>query len=283
MSLQLIIKGASFSGSGLPQVVQTVQGFPLAGLAGLYLLQEGTAGSAYVGTFADASGNGKTATLRGDWSAPTRRTLGFESAAGGRGLCIQTPVLMTPSLTWIFVGRHRETTLTGNGYPTYIGAASGISATQAGSNPDANDFVLNTDLTGAAANSWGIFNGNHSVNPWGAESASRYPIPATDGKADDMSVIGITFDNTAGTLIAKTHHTGARLAMTGLAGERNEWIGNTTDQICFGAWSRLLSGTASCDVSLCALYTQALTELQLDMAMAAAKTIAQARGVTFAS
>lgn len=282
MSLIIKLKNTNFGATGLPVLERSVYGFPADGLSGLYLMEDGAVDAVYNGTFADSSGLDNHASRRGDWSAPTRKSYGMQTAAGNYGLCIETPIPMGPNVTAIFVGRHTQVTTTGNGYPAVFGPASGILTTQAGNHPDNKDFCINIDLATGSGNDWAAYNGNFGTDPWGALGTRLRPTQ-TVGKAGTPSVVATTFDNDAGKFLIKTLDANARYEATGLIGERSEWVGNTADKICFGIWRHANQGAISGEIMLAAFYSKALTEAQLDRAMEAARARVAARGVTISA
>jgi hypothetical protein len=275
VSVIIRLKNTTFANTGLPRLIQTVYGFPADGLEGLYLMEDGEVGVAHAGMFADASGKGNHAARRGDWPAPLRRDYGFE-AASPNGLAIETPVPMTPSMTWIFAGRRAAGLV--DGYPLFFAPSTCVGATAAGANtiPVDREPILNAMIVAPNNNNWGIFTNTF----WFGAGNNRVHLPNASDPADVPSVIGMSFDNDSGVLVFKSLH--SRLSYAGLAGKTDEWKTNQA-KVVFG-WCRYgsTSNQAGGEVMLAACYSRGLSEAELDAAMEAARARVAARGVVFA-
>lgn len=271
MSLIIKLKNTTFGNLGLPTLVQTILGFPANGLQGLYLLEEGAVDVAHSGIFLDSSGKGNHASRRGDWPAPTRRSYGME-AASPDGCCIETPVVMTPSLTWVFAGRYTNPA-SSSAFPTFVGPSGGIGTSRTATNGNGVNFTINTDT---AALDWG----SYRAPAWAGDANLRYRVSGNNNDALEPSVAAVTFDNVAGTYLMKELG-GMRDSRSGFAGEMAEHA-SSTSKVCFGVW-RQGAGNASAEIYLAVCYNRALTEAELDLAMEAARARVAARGVTFTS
>lgn len=194
MGIVIRIKGADFSGSGLPKLKTLRAGFPTEGLQGLYLFEEGEAGAAHAGQFIDSSGKGNHAAIRANWLQPTKRSYGMEGAAGG--IAIVLPFNFGQSFTCAMaVALPTEPEpASGARYPIILAAANDVGATPASAaNGASGNALINSQIAAGGGFSWdwgvtrtgGIIQGSTTL---------RTSVPGTVGASKTPSVIGVHYD-----------------------------------------------------------------------------------------
>ncbi|SEI83260.1 hypothetical protein SAMN04244579_02162 [Azotobacter beijerinckii] len=273
----LIRLDANFPNSTLPKLVPVVAGFSKLGLQGLYLFEEGENGQAHSGTFQDSSGNGKHASLRGNWLQPTKQAYGMQAAAGGLGL--NTGIPIGQKITIVMAARFNEPDPATNVYPTIFGAAAALAPTiGASANLSSGKGLINAQLipgTGSPTldGDWGVYRYGGVVV---GDSTVRKSFPGSAGHANSPALIGFTYDATTGFLLAK--HSGGEFRTTQAAAL---FAADGSDSVSFG----LMQGAASHalaaggEIYLAAVYADS-SETLLDEVMAAARVRLEARGVS---
>lgn len=270
MSLLIQVQGADFSALGLPQLQQTLYGFPTHGLKGLYLLEEGMADTVFNGPFIDSSGNGNHAKVRETWTAPIKRTSGIETNSE-HGMILETPIPANTSFSWVMVARHTLPIVESAGhYPTFAGASDGLANNMLDAQLHSVGLYVNSDLSKPMT--------NNSVDAWGVYSLmgnlSRQHLIGT--KTSKVSVVGVSFNADTGVLqLRDMSGLVGRYTNTALAQGVNSLSGN----VVFGCWKHGSVKPINGESHLFAHYDRAMGDEDLIKAMQAAKARVEARGV----
>tara|TARA_R110000744_G_C19371688_1_gene562885 strand:- start:5942 stop:6766 length:825 start_codon:yes stop_codon:yes gene_type:complete len=163
MSLVIKIKNADFSGSGLPLLEQTVQGFPADGLKGLYFFEEGENNTLHTGLFVDSSGNSNHGNLYLDFAPPINKNYGLE-ITDTNGLVIDTGIKLTPELTVIGCFENTMTKGVEPVYETHISDTLNIGIDHASGNPiNTPRIAVNTRVNTNDFGDVGIYANNSSI------------------------------------------------------------------------------------------------------------------------
>lgn len=283
MGIRIVVKGADYSASGLPAVKEFVAGFDTAGLEGLWLLEDGSNGSAYASA-TDSSGAGNHAPLRAGWTAPTKQGYGLQT--GTDGAAFVSPVALTQAWTWLMCW---ETDIPnalagGNSFPTLISPLSHFS-----SPGDTGRYVNGTGSTHCQVNLDASGSGATTTNAGLFKAASNWPSPplassriTTTPQTVTPSLFAVSYDPTAGTLIVRTLGQIRSFTHDNLKGLFAAYAA-PSDQLAFG-FMRLGAGMAAVAMQaklyLMAAYSRALSASELALAVQAAQTRCAARGVT---
>ena len=146
MSLIIKIKGADYSGKGLPKLSRTIQGFPVDNLHALYLFNDGQVGESFAGPFLDSSGNANHATIAPRFPLPLKQESGLVSA-GNNGFFLDTKYSGNKSFTAILVIKSNPDT--SNSFLASLDAVT--------SNGNVNAESGYLSLTYQTVNRWRIF------------------------------------------------------------------------------------------------------------------------------
>lgn len=248
---------ANFSATPAPKYVKRNNGFPVPDLVGLWLLQDGTVGSAMPSSLANAVSGGPAATKIATTATITRRAYGMEINPGTTVATYDTGISVTPSFTAVIAARLTNAAGVAIGFPTFFRRIA------------SNDAAINlvTTTTSPPDGEFGAF-----MSP-----STRDNVSGSKGRS--VGVMGLRFDGPTGT-IALRDHTG-RLGGAVHAALVDHLAG-VTDKWKFG-----IQGTTAdpltCEFYCAALYNVAVSDsIFLDAVMGAA-AVCTSRGLTLST
>lgn len=265
MSLVIKIKGTSFANSGLPKLVQTIEGFPVDQLHGLYLFNDANNGDAVDGYFADSSGNGHDGKLVSGWNKPIQQKSGIVTS-GDNGVWIDSGKPAKESFSAVLVVRN--TSPANQSGSKYLSVLAPVQAGANGQVSGAGGFLFLSSREPSRCK-WRAFSDVPSV-----DSGDLVAPPA-----DQVSVIAITLDASTGAFMIKSLD--SKVFLSGKT-ERVERIASLTSNLAIGASKYGVSAGSvpvSAEIHLAAIYDSVLSSNKLDEIMLIAKKTVESRGV----
>jgi hypothetical protein len=287
MSLIIQIPDLDDSASQLGAIVETVLGFPVSGLQGLYLFEDGTVGSAYAGTggaATDSSGNGAHAPMLSS-SVVNRVTEGVATgASGAQPFAFRTPFAIGGSFSLVLATRNRLAAGTAQSFPTpwltTINASGGGQAiTESFTNANVNTrgfAFINHDSASNVAPSNGhaeIGMQNRNVGntaSWAAAPSGRpaFIDPGSSPKAT-FTCLAMSMNAATGAIILRFN--GTTITWTSLS-DLTAWLGDDTAKHLFGMMIGQNLGQVNGDLGAAAFYSVAKSAADLDTLIMATKT-----------
>lgn len=247
---------ANFAASPAPLYVKRNNGFPVPNLTGLWLLQDGSVGSAMPSSLANAVSGGPAATKITTTATITRRAYGMEINPGTAIAMYDTGVSVTPSFSAVIAARLTNAATVSIGFPTLFRRIA------------ANDGAMNiqTTTSGATDGLWG-----------GLVGANVDRIAGS--KAHEVGVLAMRFDGATGTISVRDH--AGRVGGAVHAGLIDHFAA-VTDRWKFGLQSTT-ADLLTCEFYCAATYGVALSDgLFLD-AVNAAAAVCVGRGLTLST
>lgn len=274
MSVVIRIKGADFSGKGLPKLTRTINGIPSDGLAALYLMEDGNIGDSMT-QLLDSSGNNNHATIYSDWPAAIRQSFGLESA-NDDGAAFDTGIPASGEFTVIAALRRTMPIGTSASYPTWFSDTSNGSLTSVSAGSYHSERVVPNINVNGSEDTHGIY--DHGSETLGSVRSS---FSAAELPASEPAVLGYSSSAQLGEL-AFYNHVGGKKRFTGKSAELAAAYDGVIANQLVGMWHHGSADNAvTCELYAFAIYDRALTSEELSTAIAAVKTRVEARGVTF--
>jgi hypothetical protein len=289
MSLKIVIPGADFSAIGNPKVKSLLYGFPADGLAALYLMEDGAAGSVPT-QLLDSSGKSNHAPLR-TGSSILKTAEGVRSDvvadAVSKGWVAKTPITHDQSFTRICVVRDRSDSVNNAfvlpfGFPT--GDQANMDATpwgQPGAAAGNQLHLLTNGSAGTNRRPQGYAIKAGTTNKWDAFTGATFNLPSTPiAEGVRWQVNGVSYNKVTGRFIWM----GAGGSFDLLVGQDGiDWMTSVSGlkhafSNCFyvGAGASITKG----DTALGALYQGfAMEPSDLQFAMSAARARVAMRGI----
>jgi hypothetical protein len=273
MTMRIRIKGADFSGLGLPKFHKLRYGFPVESLSALYLLEDGTL-DASVSTALDYSGNGRDAPLITGSAAIAKKSYGVGTVDDdvGRGFLFKTPVTMGASSFSVVTAHRYKGALGANHFPVVHQASTAMSSEDLANSNGGAPVAMTLDCAASGAAIGHQLYGPAQFN--GSGYTKSFSVPAAD--RFQWACAAWSFDKDTGKFIYRSGGSGGEtidLTHVGAA------VIASTGKHCFGMAAFIALNDCDGDLGLAALYSSAKDAADLDALIDAAKARMLLRGV----
>jgi hypothetical protein len=280
MGLQIELQ-ADYRGLGLPQLTETVRGFPSAGLKGLYLFEEGVNGAAYPSSVLDYSGEGAHGTLRGSWGVGTKQSYGIQSA--DPGISYDVPIdyptgdwTMIQMLEWTGAQGASISYICGMAHKDWIDTAG--TQVSSGSNKKGLIVLPRKQITGNPTKSLGIYD---HLSLMGAGGNSLRHDTAYIVEPSGYEIYIASFEAGTGRTTLSIPNRG--ITSTQLNPSKVNYASAFTGTLVLGAMQWTSANDPAAKIAAQGFYNRILSESELAQIYKGFKSLAQSRGLVLAA